>query len=207
MRLGSEKAVELLESQTLIQRTVSGLYGFGQETIVVTAPGKTMLGMESFPKVRLVQDAVPGKGPLVGIYSGLLASKSPLNLIVACDMPFLNIRLLSYMVGQAGGSEAVVPRFGGLVEPLHAIYSRSCLSAALELINNNVFAVSKLLNRIKVRYIEETEINRFDPGHMSFFNINRPEDLRKAKLLISKRQDEELDHRLSFRTAIKESLS
>jgi molybdopterin-guanine dinucleotide biosynthesis protein A len=36
---------------------------------------------------------------------------------------------------------------------------------------------------VKVRYIEEDEIDSFDPEHLSFFNINSEADLERARRL------------------------
>jgi molybdopterin-guanine dinucleotide biosynthesis protein A len=39
---------------------------------------------------------------------------------------------------------------------------------------------------VSVRYVEKDEIDRFDPEHLSFFNINTKADLEKARLLASR---------------------
>ncbi|MDI6815476.1 MAG: NTP transferase domain-containing protein [Dehalococcoidales bacterium] len=52
------------------------------------------LSFFNHPKLRIVADTYPGKGPLGGIYTGLATSDSFYNLVVACDMPFLNQALL-----------------------------------------------------------------------------------------------------------------
>jgi len=36
---------------------------------------------------------------------------------------------------------------------------------------------------VKVRYVEAEEIDWFDPGHLSFFNINTAADLKTAREL------------------------
>ena len=186
LRLGSDKALEKINSQTLIQRSVSTLLGLGEEVIVVTAPGKTELGLDNYSGVRVVEDSATGKGPLMGIYTGLSASKSELNLVVACDMPFLNLDLIKFMLSQADSWDAVIPRIGNLMEPLHAIYSRNTKEIAMELINNGGYSLSQLLKKIRVRFIEEGEINLYDPRHLSFFNINFPEDLMNARDMVDK---------------------
>ena len=184
LRLGSEKALEKINSRTLIQHSVSSLIGLGEETIVVTAPGKTQLGLDGYSGVRVVEDSAAGQGPLMGIYTGLSASNSELNLVVACDMPFLNRNLIKFLVSQSNGHDAVIPRMSGLIEPLHAIYRRRTAKFALELTTAGIFSLSQLLKRINSRFVEEPEINRFDPRHISFFNINFPEDLTKAREMI-----------------------
>ena len=51
---------------------------------------------------------------------------------MACDMPALNLVLLRYMSMQPAGYDAYVPAWVSpsgerQVEPLHAIYTRSCI--------------------------------------------------------------------------------
>lgn len=65
-----------------------------------------------------------GKGPLGGIYTGLLSSTSEYNFFCACDMPFLSGDLLKFIISETDGSDAVIPMVRGFVEPLHAIYSK-----------------------------------------------------------------------------------
>ncbi len=44
---------------------------------------------------------------------------------------------------------------------------------------------------VKVRYVEEDEIDKFDPEHLSFFNINSQADLDRArKLAVAKKWGE-----------------
>ncbi len=186
VRLGRNKALEKIDHQTLIQRSVSSLLFLNTEIIVVTGPHNTDLGLENFSDARMVIDAFPGRGPLVGIYTGLLNSRSDKNLVVACDMPFLNAALLRYMGEVSAGFDAVVPRIGREVEPLHAIYSKTCLIEAKYLLDEGIYSVTELFKRVRVRYVEADEINRFDPEHLSFFNINHETDLDRARDAASK---------------------
>ncbi|MER3457767.1 MAG: molybdenum cofactor guanylyltransferase, partial [Chloroflexota bacterium] len=36
---------------------------------------------------------------------------------------------------------------------------------------------------VRVRYVDEAEINRFDPAHLSFINVNTPAELAQARAL------------------------
>src|SRR5947199_10316392 len=46
--------------------------------------------------VPVISDVLPGRGPLGGIYSGLSWTRTEFNLFLACDLPFVNARLLRY---------------------------------------------------------------------------------------------------------------
>jgi molybdopterin-guanine dinucleotide biosynthesis protein A len=84
--------------------------------------------------------------------------------------------------------DVVVPRIRRKVEPLCAVYSNNCLAPILELLQQNELKIYKLFDTVNVKYIAEAKINSFDPEHLSFFNINSPADLERARrLAIEKR--------------------
>ena len=113
-----------------------------------------------------------------------MTSDSPYNLVVACDMPFLNQDLLRYMIQLSVDFDLVVPRVNNYVEPLHAVYSRSCLAPIEDMIAQGKLSVNKLLDLVRVKYVEAEEIDRFDPEHLSFFNINTKADMEMAREII-----------------------
>ena len=176
-RLGQHKPSTKLAGMSLIEWVIQSLDPLKTEIIVVNASPHDI----PTPSVRTVYDVIPGKGPLVGIYSGLKASEGPASLVVACDMPFLNARLLYYMFTLLSGYDIVIPRIDEKVEPLHAIYSKSCLGPIEELLRRDELQTSNLLSQLNVRYVSEEELNKFDPEHLSFFNINTKTDLEQAE--------------------------
>ncbi|MFC2122482.1 molybdenum cofactor guanylyltransferase [Bacteroidota bacterium] len=183
VRLGRNKATETINGTSLLQRAISQLSFLNTDIIIVAAENQSLPGLNGHSRLRIVTDSRPDKGPLVGIYTGLTESSSLYNLVIACDMPFLNRDLLQYMMQVADDFDIVVPRFDGMVEPLHAVYSKNCLTAAESLLNQGSLSVYELFSLVKVRYIESEEIDRFDPRHLSFFNINNESDLEKARQL------------------------
>lgn len=183
LRLGRDKVLEVVGDSNLLQRVVSQLSSFNSDIIIVFSSGKSLHQFTGYPRSRIVTDIYPGKGALGGLHAGLAASNTLYNLVVACDMPFLNQALLQYMVQVSPGFDLVVPRVGELVEPLHAVYSKSCLSHIERLIKQGEIRVRALFELVKVRYVEADEISRFDPKHLSFFNINTEADLERAQQL------------------------
>jgi len=183
LRLGHDKALEIFDNRILLERVVCNLSLLDSNIIIVTAREQSFPQLTGYPKLRIVTDTYPEKGPLGGIYTGLAVSGSFRNLVVACDMPLLNQALLHYMIQVSADFDLVVPRLGDMVEPLHAIYSKNCLSPVEALLREGNLRVSELFPLVKVRYVEAEEINRFDPRHLSFFNINTKVDLEIAKEL------------------------
>jgi len=183
LRLGHDKVLETVGSRSLVEKVVNSVAAMSDDIIIVTASERNMPEFDNYPGLKVVHDMYPGKGPLNGIYTGLHASGTRCNIVVAADMPFLNTSLLQYMIEQVDGFDMVTPRVGDRVEPLHSIYTRDCMDTIKQMFEQGVLGVHKLHCRVKTRYIDVDEITRFDPEKLSFFNINTENDLLKARKL------------------------
>ncbi len=167
-----------------MERVLDVLAPLSGQIIVVTAPDK--LHIETSGRATVVTDTYTGKGPLGGIHAGLSSADSDVVIAVACDMPFLNARLLVRMLNLIDGFDAVVPRLGGeMVEPLHAVYSKSCLPEMEAWLERGELSITQLLKKLHVRYLEREEYLLIDPRMLSFFNINYPEDYERANRIAS----------------------
>jgi molybdopterin-guanine dinucleotide biosynthesis protein A len=184
IRFGHDKILEKIGDKSLIEQVVSLIDPISRDIIVVTANDRAFTQLANHPKVKIVHDIVPGMGSLGGIFTGLTESKTHYNLVVAADMPFLNGALLRYMLSVAEGYDITIPHVNKWFEPLHAIYSRNCIEPARKLIEQGNRVIVELFNYVKVKFVEAEEIDRFDPQHTSFFNINTQEDMNKALKLI-----------------------
>jgi molybdopterin-guanine dinucleotide biosynthesis protein A len=183
LRLGRDKTLETINDKYMLQQTISRLSFFNGNIIIVTAEKRPFPHFNGYLKLTVVTDIYPGKGPLGGIYTGLVTSGSDYNLVVACDMPFLNQSLLLYMIQLSANCDLVVPRWDGMVEPLHAVYAKTCQAPIESLLKKDSLNIAKLFTLVKTRYVEAVEIDKFDPEHLSFFNINTETDLKMAREL------------------------
>jgi len=186
LRLGRDKALEEIGGQSLIERVIARLNPLDTEIILATA--QSNLSLLPDLGVKTVVDVYPGKGALGGIYSGLKASPSFHSLVVACDMPFLNIALLRYLIELCPAFDVVIPKVDEKMEPLHAVYSKNCLVPIEAMLRLDRLKISDLLNAVKVRYVEDAEVEKFDPERLSFFNINSKADLERARSLLEKEE-------------------
>jgi molybdopterin-guanine dinucleotide biosynthesis protein A len=182
LRLGRNKALEEIGGQSLIKRVIERLSPLGNEIIVVTSSSDQLPDLGA----KIVIDSYPGKGNLVGIYSGLKAVASFHALMVGCDMPFLNIALLRHLIALSPGFDVVIPRIDDELEPLHAIYSKNCLAPIEATLDSGKRRIVDFFAFVNVLYIESAEIDKFDPEHLSFFNINSEADLERARTLIER---------------------
>jgi len=185
MRLGYDKVLQAVGDRSLLEKVLDTVAGLSRSIVVVAAEGRAIPELKEYPGVRVVTDLYSGRGPLVGIYTGLLASTTFRNLVVASDMPFLNEGLLRYMVSLSDGYDAVTLRIGDKLEPLHAVYTRACLGPIERMLEEGELGVHRLLLRIRVRYVVEEEMERFDPERLSLFNVNTERDLRMARDILA----------------------
>ncbi len=173
--MGMDKALIRLDGETLLTRVVSRVAVLAEEVLVV--------GRESLDPAlpaRAVPDCRPGAGSLGGIYTALRAARSARCLVVGCDMPFLNRRLLSYLIDLSAAYDLVIPRLDQLLEPLHAVYTKACLEPIADLLDQGNLRILDFFDRVHVRYVERAEVTVFDPHLLSFFNVNTPEQLQQA---------------------------
>ena len=184
LRFGQDKALQLIGGKSLIQWVVDRLAILSSEIIIVTAHGEA-IPCSSTARIETIADIYPGRGSLGGIYSGLVTSLSPRAIVVGCDMPFLSVGLLEYMTQICPAFEVVIPRIKDKLEPLCAVYSKICLAHIKELLQQDELKISRLLSMVSVKYVGKDEIDRFDPEHLSFFNVNSRDDLEKARKMVA----------------------
>jgi molybdopterin-guanine dinucleotide biosynthesis protein A len=126
-RMGSNKAFVTLGNEKLIEivvRKISALFTIRPLLVTNTPTEYAYLGLP------MVGDIIPEMGPLGGIHAALRHSTARRIFVFGCDMPFISAELVGHMGALAGGVDVVMPRHdSGRPEPLHAIYSQSCLGA------------------------------------------------------------------------------
>jgi len=135
----------------------------------------------------MIGDVINQRGPLTGIFSVLSNIKDNAIFAVACDMPFLNERLMRYIVDKykMQQRDAVIPVFEGRPQPLFGIYSRNILGVIEERLNKGLKKLKDMLTEINVLYIKEEEVRQIDPEGRSFLNINTMEDYKKIVISVS----------------------
>jgi molybdopterin-guanine dinucleotide biosynthesis protein A len=187
-RLGREKALERIGGKRLIERVVDTLVPISDEVLVVTSKEQFERISSLDLKARTIVDIYPGKAAFGGVYTGLMRATTQFGLIVACDMPFLNSDLLSYLVQIADSYDIVIPHVCGKLEPLHAVYSKNCLTIIKRLIDNNILQILELLDLVKTKYVDDEEVDKFDAEHLSFLNINTQDDVKRIGKLVEQRE-------------------
>jgi len=175
-RFGRNKAFAEVNGRQLIERVIAVLGSVFKELIIITNDPNEY----SFLGLPMYEDLVKGLGPIGGLYTGLEKIRDNNGFFVACDMPFMNGDLIRHMAELKNDFDAVVPKIDWKMEPLHALYSKSCLPAIRNLIASEECMINKFFLKIHARFLNENEIRVYDPFLRSFFNINQPNELLEA---------------------------
>ncbi len=120
-------------------------------------------------------DLVPDCGILGGIYTGLSLSQTHYIFAVAGDMPFLDRDLIIEIASDREGSDAVIPMGPNGMEPLFAVYSRSCLDSIRESLAERSLKVMKAVHGMRIATPEILPSRDGSPDPLA--NLNVPEDL------------------------------
>lgn len=187
---GENKAFLQLGESSIIETIVALLSAIFPEVMIVTRSPLDYQGLGC----RVVSDVEGASGALTGLFSGLNEASTRYGFFVACDMPFLHPELIRYMVslleeGQGQGCDVLVPKMEEGYQPLHAIYSKSCLPAIVRQLREGNQRIFDFFPYVRLREISREELTRFDPDLLSFFNINTPESLEMAKMLYQRSKD------------------
>lgn len=180
-RMGQDKALLQVQGRTLLERVIERASTIASEIFIVAydRPEYERFG------IRVVPDRFPQAGSLGGIYTGVSEAVHDACLVLACDMPFVNVALLSHMASLPRVYDVLVPALaaersgqGGkeTLETLHAIYGKACEPVMEERLRAGAFKIVEAFTRLRVRRILEAEIRAFDPELLSFFNANTPEE-------------------------------
>jgi molybdopterin-guanine dinucleotide biosynthesis protein A len=181
-RMGQDKALLPFLGTPLIKRVIDRVAPLGEELFITTNNPRDYSQFE----VPLYQDILPGKGALGGLYTALSVSRFPVVVVVACDMPFVNVEILntSIQMLHKSNSDAVIPETSRGYEPFHAVYRReTCLPA----INNAIQAGEKRLiswfPEVKITPFPESELQLYDAQGIAFLNLNTREEFARAEKL------------------------
>lgn len=176
-RMGQDKALLSWGSGQLLDHAIATTRSLdGVADIFVVGRREAYQGRGAV----VIADDYPQSGPLGGIATALRYSSAGRVLVLAVDMPYLSPALLNAMLALDLDADAIVPDAGGL-QPLHAIYQRSCLAAIEAQINAGRLKISDVFEHIEVAYLGWDWIGRFDPEGRSFENANTPAEYDRLR--------------------------
>lgn len=171
-RMGSNKALLPYRGGRFIEAIYRQLSSLFEEVLVVTNTPEQY----AFLGCRMVSDLYPDMGALAGLHAGVAHSRTPHIFAVACDMPYLNTDVIRTLVARRHRSDVVIPEGENGLEPLHAVYSRTCLPALETALHTGKRRLISFFPEVRVATVPRDTIRFVDPDLDSFKNINTPAD-------------------------------
>ena len=190
-RMGQNKALIQLGDDSLIGHVIRRMRFVTDELLLITNTPTEY----AYLGLSMHSDIVPNTGALGGIYTGLTYASHDAVLCVACDSPFLQPKLLIYLVSVLGDYDAVMPYTYKeppsdnedariTLQTLCAAYSKHCLPIIASMLQESELRVHVLQERANILTLAPEIWETYDSEGHSFFNVNTPEDFEKAQTMV-----------------------
>jgi molybdopterin-guanine dinucleotide biosynthesis protein A len=177
-RMGQDKALLELAGVPMVIRAVRLAQPY-VASVAIVAPHDRYAQMD----LRILPDCWPGAGPLGGIATALSATISDWNLILGCDLPHLMPEWVAWFISRAlkSPAQAVIPESRRGLEPLAAMYHKSCGETLTAAVERGVRRVTEGLSELMFERVSMAEWRELDPTGKLFENMNTPEDYAEAR--------------------------
>ena len=187
--MGREKDLLEFGGEQLIVRTARLIEPLVSEVTIVGSPERyAPLGFRAIAdqNFRTQEGNELVRTPLVGIATALKAKKSPWNLVLACDLPYLTAGWLDWLLARAVNSSAqiLMPRTSGGLEPLAAVYRGECAVPIVAAIERGVRKVTDAMAEFRTEQLSESDWKIHDPHGRVLRNMNSPSDYEEARKLL-----------------------
>ena len=187
-RMGVNKSLLKVESKTIIEVVQDKISKLFKELLVVTNEPE----LYQFLNLKIYEDIFPGKGPLAGIHSGLVHSKTQQNFILSCDIPLITTDMVNTIINYKKDSPITVAKADGYIQQLCGVYDKSCLSKVEDLLEESLSDENRNTQQEKrgckvLQLIKEIDAEILDAEALPFynkdlfFNMNTMDDFIYAK--------------------------
>lgn len=162
-RMGRDKATLEVDGTSLVRRIIDVARDAGATDVVTVGGPDRNVGVPHVP------DSRTGAGPLGGIATALVALAPSVVVVLACDLPAIDVTAIHAVVGALRTHDAAVARTDRL-EPLCSAWQPNrCAGVVEQVLDRGERAVHIALAQLDV--VEVTV-----PA-APLFNVNTPEDL------------------------------
>jgi len=188
-RFGSDKALVVLAGKPLVLHVINRVSKAVDEVLVVVSSKdqknkfETILG----EKTNVIIDKDDSQTPLVGAITGFASAEGEYSLLLPCDNPLISSQIVQFLLDMCTNRSAAIPRWpNGYIEPLQAVYhTKSALTAAKKALKQGNRNMRSMIDNLRgVRYVSTMVLEQMEPDLLTFFNVNTPQDLKKAESIL-----------------------
>lgn len=168
---GKNKAFLDVGGDSILDRLLTSLEPIFEEILLVTRQPQLYTNIP----VKVVVDLYEDRSSLTGIHAGLVNAHAEYALVVPCDAPFLQPKVIQLLLDALDHQwDVVVPQMEGHYQPLCAIYSKRCIPIIETQLRNGDYKIINFFDHMKVKTLPADQIKAADPNLLSFLNINTP---------------------------------
>ena len=182
-RMGTNKSFLKIGDKTIIERLRDLLQSMFNDVILITNEPDDY----KFLGLPIYEDIFRHRGPLAGIHSGLKHSKTNLNFIISCDLPFMTKEMINYLIDYKTDKLITVAKADGFIQQLAGKYSKECLSPSEKILkeginneNRDVVQKKRKCNVLSLMDLVGAEIISVESlpfyNEDLYFNMNHTED-------------------------------
>ena len=175
-RMKFNKAFAEISGQQVINIIADKFTGLFDETIIISNEPELF----GYLGLAVYTDVYPRMGPVSGIHSGLYHARYDRAFILGCDVPFINMELVEYMIAKMGDYDSVVPKIDSYLQPLAAVYNRKCLPVLAACLQEDRVKLIRIFEELNALVLSRNELEKFGIVEEIFLNVNDIEALNLA---------------------------
>ncbi len=171
-RMGTDKGLVLVNGKPMVEYLLDLFNVFQIPTIIVT--NNPIYKQFNVP---IFEDLIKDKGPLAGIYTGLMNVETEKNIIVSCDIPGITLKIIDLLIQVSLGESPTIISYKGKKHPLIGVYPKNIKDDILKHIQDEKLKVTTCLEDLGVNIMELEHFN-IKNTELKLRNINTKEELK-----------------------------
>jgi molybdopterin-guanine dinucleotide biosynthesis protein A len=185
-RFGQDKCMKELDGRPLVAHVLHRVAKVAEERLIVVSSRAQQDRLRKIfqSNTDVVIDKHEGSSPLIGALTGFEKVKADLALLLPCDAALVSSEIATLLLDLCVGRSAAIPRWpDGKIEPLQAAYdvklARKAAATALDEGKRDM--IGMITHMRHIRYVSTLVLQQYDKRLTTFFNINTPEDWKRAE--------------------------
>lgn len=166
-RMGEDKGLMAFENKPMVQHIIEVVKPWVKNIIIIA--NNREYEQFGYP---VYEDLIKDKGPLAGIYTGLNFSKMDKNIVLSCDVPFVNDEVIELLVDNCRDVDVVIPEKDKRTHQLIGLYDKSCIDTFKSELENNQLKLKLAIEKMNYKAVDANFIK-----DKIFNNINSKDDI------------------------------
>jgi len=174
-RMGSDKATIKLHGKPMLEHVLEQISPLFSGVLI------SVNTLREDIKLPQIVDHAEGRGPILGIKRALEEVRTDWVFVIACDMPFVSVRLIQELSRHRKSHDAVVTFAFDRAQPLFGFYNKTCLPNIETRIQQGQRSMIRLLDELNTYYMSEQQVALIDPELKSLLSLDTQDDVNKME--------------------------